>query len=219
MAMVSQRRIPVWVKLLYSAFVAILVPLYWKTYGSWNFLYFCDVALLVTVPAIWIESPLLVSMQAIAIVAPQTLWVVDLICRVGAGLELTDVTAYMLDSSIPLYLRAFSLFHGWLPFFLLWLLWRLGYEQRALAFQSAAAIIILLVSYFFGPAPPPLPEDPSRAVNINFVYGLTDQHRQTFMPATLWLLCLMAINIRVFYIPTDFVLCRMFKPRSANPEM
>jgi hypothetical protein len=64
------------VKLLYSAFVAIVVPLYWVTYSPWNFLYFCDVALLVTAMAIWIESPLLVSTQAVAIVAMQTLWVI-----------------------------------------------------------------------------------------------------------------------------------------------
>ena len=63
------RRVPYSVKLLYSAFVAIVVPLYWVTYSPWNFLYFCDVALLVTAMAIWIESPLLVSTQAVAIVA------------------------------------------------------------------------------------------------------------------------------------------------------
>jgi hypothetical protein len=56
--------------------VAIVVPLYWVTYSPWNFLYFCDVALLVTAMAIWIESPLLVSTQAVAIVAMQTLWVI-----------------------------------------------------------------------------------------------------------------------------------------------
>jgi hypothetical protein len=56
--------------------VVIVVLLYWVTYGPWNFLYFCDVALLVTAMAIWIESPLLVSTQAVAIVAMQTLWVI-----------------------------------------------------------------------------------------------------------------------------------------------
>ncbi len=55
------RRIPRWVKLAYTVFVAILVPWYWVTYTPWNFLYFCDIALLVTGVAIWIESPLLVS--------------------------------------------------------------------------------------------------------------------------------------------------------------
>ena len=65
------RRIPTWLKVAYSVFVAILVPIYWVTYSPWNFLYFCDVALLVTAVAIWIENPLLISMQAIAITVPQ----------------------------------------------------------------------------------------------------------------------------------------------------
>jgi len=47
--------------------------------------YFCDVALLVTCIAIWMESPLLVSMQAVAITLPQMLWVIDLLCRLVAA--------------------------------------------------------------------------------------------------------------------------------------
>jgi len=210
MTLVTDRRIPLWIKLLYSAFVAIVVPLYWMTYGPWNFLYFCDVALLVTAVAIWIESPLLVSMQAVAIVVPQTLWVVDLLCRVVAGVEITGVTSYMLEPSIPLYLRSLSLFHGWLPFFLVWLLWRLGYDRRALALQSAVAITILLLCYLFGPAPPPPADDPNRAVNINYVYGFTDKQPQTLMAPWLWLAALMAINIIGFYVPSHFVFRRIF---------
>ena len=33
-----------WVKVAYSAFVAVVVPCYWVTYSPWNFLYFCDIA-------------------------------------------------------------------------------------------------------------------------------------------------------------------------------
>ena len=207
---VKRGYIPLWIKLIYTAFVAVLVPLYWITYGPWNFLYFCDIALLATAVAIWIESPLLVSMQAVAILAPQMLWVADLLVRVVAGVEITGVTAYMLDAGIPLYLRSLSLFHGWLPFFLLWLLSRLGYDRRALAIQSATAIVVLLISYLLAPAPPPSASDPNRAVNINYVYGFTDKHPQTLMAPWLWVASVMALNIVVFYIPTHFVLRRVF---------
>ncbi len=193
--------IPIWVKVAYSAFVAVLVPCYWVTYSPWNFLYFCDIALLVTAVAIWIESPLLVSTQAIAITLPQTLWVVDFLCRLIAGVHITGVTAYMLDSSIPLFLRALSLFHGWLPFVLLWLLSRLGYDRRAFGLQSVAAIVVLLISYLFAPAPPPSTSHPNWAVNINYVYGLDDKHPQTLMASSLWLLCLMVVNVIVLYLP------------------
>lgn len=207
---VKRGYIPLGIKLIYTAFVAVLVPLYWITYGPWNFLYFCDIALLATAVALWIESPLLVSMQAVAILAPQMLWVADLLVRVVAGVEITGVTAYMLDAGIPLYLRSLSLFHGWLPFFLLWLLSRLGYDRRALAIQSATAIVVLLISYLLAPAPPPSASDPNRAVNINYVYGFTDKHPQTLMAPWLWVASVMALNIVVFYIPTHFVLRRVF---------
>jgi len=208
----ASRRIPRWVKLAYTVFVAILVPWYWVTYTPWNFLYFCDIALLVTGVAIWIESPLLVSMQAVAITLPQMLWVVDLLCRLVAGVHVTGVTNYMFESSIPLLLRGLSLFHGWLPFVLLWLLSRLGYERRALTLQAPVAVIVLLISYLLAPAPPPPASHPNWAVNINYVYGLDDKHPQTWMPPPLWLLLVMAFNVIALYAPTHVVLRRVFDP-------
>src|SRR5712691_8760768 len=213
MTTVTHPRIPTWVKVAYSAFVAVLVPCYWVTYTPWNFLYFCDVALLATVVALWMESPLLVSMQAVAITAPQMLWVIDLLCRLVAGVHVTGVTSYMLDPSIPLFLRGLSTFHGWLPFLLLWLLSRLGYDARALGVQSGVAIMILLVSYFFAPAPPPPARHPPWAVNINYVYGLDDKHPQALMAPPLWLLCMMAFNVLVLYLPTHLILRRVYAAR------
>ena len=216
MTTVTNRGIPIGVKLAYSAFVAVLVPSYWVTYSPWNFLYFCDIALLVTGVAIWIESPLLVSTQAVAITVPQTLWVVDFLCRLVAGMTITGVTNYMFDPSVSLFLRALSLFHGWLPFVLLWLLFRLGYDRRALGIQSVVAIVVLLVSYLFAPAPPPSASHPTWAVNINYVYGLDDNQPQTVMAPWLWLLSLMAVNVIAIYLPTHFLLRRFFKAPSSR---
>ena len=208
----TSQRIPTWAKVAYTFFVAVLVPCYWVTYTPWNFLYFCDIALLVTGVAIWIESPLLVSMQAVAITLPQMLWVVDLLCRLVAGVHVTGVTNYMFESSIPLLLRGLSLFHGWLPFVLLWLLSRMGYDRRALTLQAPVAVIVLLISYLVAPAPPPPASHPNWAVNINYVYGLNDKHPQTWMPPPLWLLLLMAFNVIALYAPTHVVLRRVFDP-------
>jgi len=218
MPVVTNRRVPLWVKLVYSAFVVLLVPLYWVAYSPWNFLYFCDLALLITAFAIWIESPLLVSMQAVAITAPQMLWVVDLLCRLLLGVHVTGVTAYMLDSSIPLVLRGLSLFHGWLPFFLVWLLSRVGYDGRALVIQSVVSIIVVLISYLFAPAPPPSASHPHWAVNVNYVYGLDDTHPPTWMAPRLWVLSLMAFQIVAIYVPTHLVLRRVFAAPPSAPE-
>jgi hypothetical protein len=63
----AARRIPLWLKLTYTTFMAVLVPVYLRNYGPTNFPYFCDVALIITLVGIWIESPLLVSMCAVGI--------------------------------------------------------------------------------------------------------------------------------------------------------
>ena len=93
----TMSRIPLLVKIVYTAFVALLVPYYWVTYTPWNFLYFCDVALLLTLVAVWTENALLVSMSSVGILLPQALWVLDFLARAVAGVHITGMTAYMFD--------------------------------------------------------------------------------------------------------------------------
>ena len=71
------KRIPLWFKLAYTAFCAVLIPNYLRDYGPTNFLYFCDVALIGTMVAIWLESALLVSAAAVGILFAQFLWALD----------------------------------------------------------------------------------------------------------------------------------------------
>ena len=111
--MTSLRPIPVPVKLAYTAFMAVLIPVYWYFYGPTNFLYFCDLALILTLIGVWIDSPLLVSMCAVGIIFPQLLWCLDFAGNF-LGAPITGMTNYMFSSS-PLFLRGLSLFHGWLP--------------------------------------------------------------------------------------------------------
>src|SRR5262245_7864723 len=86
--------VPLWLKLAYSAFMAVLIPVYWYYYGPTNFLYFCDVALIITLVGIWIESPLLISMCAVGILLPQLVWVVDFVGNFF-GFSLLGTTDYM----------------------------------------------------------------------------------------------------------------------------
>ena len=55
----SAGQIPLTVKILYTLFVCILVPTYWRRYGLANFLWFSDLALLLTMVALWLENRLL----------------------------------------------------------------------------------------------------------------------------------------------------------------
>ena len=70
-------QIPLWVKLGYTLFVAVLVPIYLRHYGPANFLWFSDVALLATVPGLWAESSLILSAMTVAVGLPEILWNVD----------------------------------------------------------------------------------------------------------------------------------------------
>jgi hypothetical protein len=206
------RRIPLWLKLAYTAFVAVLVPYYWTAYTPWNFLYFCDIALLVTMVGLWTESAFLISSQAVAIVLAQLIWVADLISQS----HITGMTGYMFNPAIPLFVRGLSLFHGWLPFLLLWSLARLGYDRRAVGVQSACAIVVLLVCYFVAPGPSALAANPNAAVNINYVYGLDDAHPQTQMAPALWLGLLTTFTLGCLYLPTHAALRRIFESSRAE---
>jgi hypothetical protein len=68
-------RIPLWVKLLYTAFLCILAPYYWHCYGPTNFLYLCDISLFMAWVAVWREDALWASAPAVGILVPQTIWV------------------------------------------------------------------------------------------------------------------------------------------------
>jgi hypothetical protein len=210
------RRIPLPVKIVYTAFVAVLVPYYWVTYTPWNFLYFCDVALLLTLVAIWTENALLISMSGVGIVLPQTLWVLDFLVRAVAGIHITGMTAYMFNPAIPLFVRGLSTFHGWLPFLIVYLLSRVGYDRRAYGAQAALAVALLLVCFYLAPKPPPSTEFPKHAVNINYVYGMNDQQPQTVMAPVLWLLMMMAVNVVVLYVPTHLALKRIYAPAGGS---
>lgn len=198
-------RVPLGLKLGYTAFMAVLIPVYWTSYGAANFLFFCDIALILTLVGIWREDRLLISMCAVGILAPQILWLADLLAHL-VGLSITGMTGYMFDASRSLFLRGLSLFHGWLPLLLLYLVLRLGYDRRALASWTALAWVVLLVCYLLLPGPRPDPGN--AAVNINYVHGFSDTAAQTWMHPWAWLALLMIALPALLFVPTHLALSR-----------
>lgn len=205
--MMQSRRIPLWFKLAYTAFCAVLIPNYLHDYGPTNFLYFCDIALLTTLVGIWMESALLVSAPAVGILLPQALWVIDFLAS-AIGIPITGMTAYMFSDKLPLFTRELSFFHFWLPFVLAWLVWRLGYDKRALPLWTVAAWILLCVCYFLMPPPPPPAANPNLPVNINYVYGMSDAAAQTWMAPQAWFLLLLVGLPVLLFLPTHVLLKR-----------
>lgn len=216
MAAQAESRIPMPVKVLYTAFLCVLVPVYWRDYGPTNFLYFCDVALFLTLAGVWTEKSIWVSMPAVGILMPQLLWMVDFL-GASVGLPVTNMTAYMFESSNPLFTRGLSFFHFWLPILLVYLVWRLGYDERAFRYWTGLALVLLLICYFWMPMPPAPADQPNTPVNINYVYGLNEQAPQDWMPPLAWLGLLMIALPTLMYAPTHWVLKRVFSQPAAEP--
>jgi hypothetical protein len=199
-------RVPLALKLAYTAYMAVFVPVYWHYYGPTNFLYFCDVALIVTLIAIWPENALLISMCAVGVLVPQALWIVDFLAR-AAGFSLTGMADYMFDANRSLFLRLLSLFHGWLPFLLVYLVMKTGYDRRAFWSWTALAWLLLLISFFL--MPPPTPNPGLHPVNINYVWGMSDYAAQTWVPPYVWFAGQLIGLPLLAYAPAHFVLVRM----------
>jgi hypothetical protein len=210
-------RIPFALKVTFTAFMAVLVPVYWSKYGPTNFLYFCDLALFITLAAVWLENRLLASMAAVGIVLPQLiLWCGDFGAHL-VGVKFIGMTDYMFDGHRSLFLRGLSLFHGWLPFLLLFLILRLGYDRRALFAWTGVAWGALLISYVFLPAPGAKLANPLAPVNIDYVYGFSDTAAQTWMPNWAWLVFLIVAMPVVIFLPTHFLLGKISRS-TAHPR-
>lgn len=194
---------------MFTAFMAVLIPFYWKTYGPSNFLYFCDVALILTLVGIWTENKLLISLSAVGILIPQFLWVVDFLGGL-IGFAPLGMTDYMFDSNIPLFARGLSLFHGWLPFLLIYLVFKVGYDKRAFKYWTVIAWVLISICYFLMPAPGTVLENINAPVNINYVFGFNDAAAQTWMHPHLYFTALM-LGLPLFvYYPTARVLKKLF---------
>lgn len=200
-------QIPGAVTVAYTAFMAVLVPVYLRQYGPTNFLYFCDVALLLTLAGLWMQSPLLLSIATVGILVPQLFWLFDFFANLF-GKRISGMTDYMFDAQRSRFLRGLSLFHGWLPLLLLYALGHTGYDARALPIWTAIATVLVLVCYFA--MPPPTPNRGVKPVNINYVHGLADDAPQRWVPPGVWLLFVLVGFPLLLYLPAHLLLRHWF---------
>ena len=189
-------------KIAYTLFLAVLVPVYWAHYGPRNFLWFSDIALLGAGAALWLESPLLASMMMLAVLLPECAWNLDFLGRLLTGHRMFGMSAYMFERERPRFIRALSLFHVPLPVGLVWLVHRLGYDRRAWLGQSLLALVVLPVTYWL--------TDP--AENVNWVHGLGAPQRR--LPPWLYLALLIVAFALVLYLPPHLLF--VYLPLSAR---
>src|SRR5688572_14812068 len=138
-------RIPLWLKIVWTAWVAVWVPLYWKQWGPSTFLWFCDVANFLILAGLWTESALIFSWQAVSVLLFQIAFTIDVLGRAVLGRHLIGGTEWVFDDgSIPLYIKLLSVaMHVASPFMLIWGVRKLGYERRALYYQMATVCVLL----------------------------------------------------------------------------
>jgi hypothetical protein len=191
--------IPLWIKVSYTLFVAVTVAVYSVKYRPGNFLWFSDIALLAAVPALWLESGLLTSTVAVGVLLPEVFWNVSFCTQLMTGKRVSGLTDYMFETRLPLYLRALSLFHVFLPVLLLWMVHVLGYDPSAWVAMTALAWVVLPLSYFFTD-----PED-----NVNWVFG-PGAKPQGRMPPLLYLGLLMTGFPVLIYLPAHWLLQWLF---------
>jgi len=187
-------RLPFWLKISFTLWVLLWIPFYWGYYGPQNFLWFCDIGNIAIVAALWLESRFLFSWQAVSLLLVQILFTIDISGRAIFGVHPIGGSEYMFNATIPLGIRLLSIFHIVTPPLLVWALLRLGYDRRALLVQAMTNMIVLPISWLFGPDN-----------DINWVWGLFDKPQSVFTPL-IWLAVCMAGYPLFLYLPSHLVL-------------
>jgi hypothetical protein len=198
-------RIPSPVKLAYLAWMALWVPLYWRSNGPSNFLWLCDFANFAILAALVAESALLASSQLVGVLFIQLLWTVDFLTALVSGRHPIGGTEYMFDGASPLWLRALSLFHIWTLPLLVWLVRRLGYDARGWKLQTGFAALLFPAGMLLG----------TRAQNLNWMwapFGVA----QTLLPPALFVVVAVAIASFALFWTAHLVTRRWLAPSAQS---
>jgi len=195
---IASRKFPPWLRFAAFAWLLFYIPTYWRYWGLANFLHLCDVAVLLTSIGILVNSPVLISSQAVSSLVIDALWLLDAAWRLILRRHPIGGTEYLFNESYPLWLRLMSLFHIVLPVLLIWAIRQMGYDRRALLVQSAVTILLFLAACFTNPSE-----------NINFVFTAPIFNRQ-LGPAPVHVALSIGFLVCVVYYPTHLLLKKLF---------
>lgn len=181
-----------------TLFTIVFIAVYWKEYGPQNFLWMSDIALFLTMGALWFESPFLISLCMVSFLPIELMWNIDFFIDLTLGKNITGTAHYMFEKKYTLFIRSLSLFHVILAPIWLWLTISWGYDARAIIYAIPMIWIIFLATYF---CTKPNPEN-----NINWVYMPVIRGWQR-VSQTMWLILLLigypllvCLPIHLFYM-------------------
>lgn len=189
-------RLPLWLKLAFTAWILGWAPAYALLLGPQNFFWLCNFANFLILAGLWTESRRLLSMQWLAVALVGTLWAVDVGTAWLTGVHPIGGTEYMFDPEHPLTTRLLSLYHLLLPLVAGFAVLRLGYDRRALRWQTGLTWLVIPASYLF--------TDAER--NINWVHGPFGTHQESLEPL-LYLAGLMLVWPLAVYLPMHGLMC------------
>jgi hypothetical protein len=185
-----------WIGLVW---LLVYLPVYQSAYGLRNFLFLCNIGVILTAIGLIARSRLLISSQAIAAPVIALAWAIDMAWKFATGDFLYGATSYMWDPAFPLFARLLSLYHVAWPLLLWWLLRRIGYDPRGWPLQAAIAALAMIAGRWLAPA----------AENINFAWADPFWGRQ-LGPAPMHLLICWGVLSVVAYGATHTLLRRAF---------
>lgn len=189
----ANSRIPLALKIVWTAWVVIWAPVYFRQYGTQNFLFYCDIGNILITVGLWAESRLIVSWQAVSLLVFQSLYALDLMGAFVFKHHAIGGTEYMFDLKISLLVRMLGLYHLIVPPLLLWLVWRLGCDPSAWKWATLEAWVLVPISFFWRPE-----------YNVNFARGIG--HEQHLIPPWLYLIGYLIVVPLVIYWPTQVAL-------------
>jgi hypothetical protein len=182
-----------------ALWLAVYLPIYHQAYGATNFLFLCNIGVILTALALILRNRLLISSQAVAAPVIALAWAVDAGWKLATGEFLFGGTSYMWDPAYPLFARLLSLYHLAWPLLLWAVLQRTGYDPRGWPLQAAVAALAMLAGRWLAPA----------AENVNFAWADPFFGRQ-LGPAGLHLLLCWAALAGLAYGLSHWLLRRGF---------
>lgn len=113
-----------------------------------------------------------------------------IICVVGCQVSFGAGNG-SLSEGVSGLLSRLSFVHGWVPFLLLYLVKKTGYDRRALAGWFVICMMLCLASFWLLPPAGAVLADPRTPRNLNYVFGMDDMRPQQWIdPGTyvfLWI--------------------------------
>lgn len=194
--------LPGWLRVPYTVLAGTAVAVYAGFPGTLPY-WFADVALLASALALWYRQRLLASMMALAVLVPALAAYGGLVALLLGGVDPFGLARSLFPTEAPLPLRLASLAAAVLPLVLAWLVYRLGYDPRALRAQTLLGAAVLILGAMLAPV-----LDGARGGSLELAAAL----REAWLPAWLWIAVLALLYPVVVYLPAHLLLQELCGP-------